>query len=221
MRVATEERNQEEVAQPANRGTRLGGTDIFRGALVIITAVVIGGFVISRGLDEPQDVGSETATETVDPSAGGVESTTSSTLIDTTVTTDSAVQPVPAPDDSTVDTTVQDVVPPAAEARVPAEVKVLVLNGAQTQGIAARGTEILKAASYNTAAPKNALTQQPSAVLYAEGYELDAIAVAATFSAGLESLVKPYDPAASPIDDTQEANVIVVIGPDDLIPIPG
>ena len=244
MNVATEERHDEEAVRPGSGTARLGGTDIFRGALVIITAIVIGGFVISRGLDNTatEDLSaSETEVEVADPAspgedeadadagdaAAGVDDTDAANgvLQDSTVSTPGAT---PTPDTTIADaeegtveeTVVEETVPAAPVARTPAEVKVLVLNGAQTQGIAARGTEALKAASYITAAPKNANTQQPSVILYQEGYELDANAVAAVFTAGLEAIVQPIDPAALPIDDTQGANVIVVIGSDNLIPIP-
>ncbi len=234
MNLATEERQESEAPRQGS-GTRLGGTDIFRGALVIITAIVIGGFVISRGLDQPDTTDlSSSETESADPAAPADEETrgaldetadadagegqpTVSTPGVTTAPDTTAGEVIEEADDEAM---VEDTVAPAPVARTPAEVKVLVLNGAQTQGIAARGTEALKAASYTTAAPKNANTQQASVILYQEGYELDAIAVAAVFTAGLETLVQPVDPTNLPIDDTQASNVIVVIGNDDVIPIP-
>jgi hypothetical protein len=239
MNVATEERHEEEAVRPGSGTARLGGTDIFRGALVIITAIVIGGFVISRGLDggTTEDL-SASETEAADPASPGDEEGDADTAgadadggVDGSGQLEQATVSTPgvtaAPDvtDTTVaameeETEVEETVPAAPAARTPAEVKVLVLNGAQTQGIAARGTEALKAASYITAAPKNANTQQPSVILYQEGYELDAIAVAGVFTAGLEAIVQPMDPSALPIDDTQGSNVIVVIGSDSVIPIP-
>lgn len=226
MNLATEERP-EEVVRADNRTARLGGTDIFRGALVILTAIVIGGFVVSRGLDQSDEAevaSSESADADAEAGAGdGTEgeaadeqagvTTSEVTVPDTTIAAAPAETAPP-------ETVPEEVVPAAPVARLPAEVKVLVLNGAQTQGIAARGTEALKAASYLTAAPKNATAQQASAILWAEGYELDAIAVAGVFGAGLEGIVQPLDLANVPIDDTQGSNVIVVVGPDGVIPIP-
>jgi len=226
MNLATEER-QEEVVRADKRTARLGGTDIFRGALVIITAIVIGGFVVSRGLDQndPAELTSSEAVES-EPSADSGDEPAGAQAEDQTGTTAPEVTVPPTTLDTVVEdtappeTAVEEVVPAAPVARLPAEVKVLVLNGAQTQGIAARGTEALKAASYLTAAPKNATTQQPSTILWAEGYELDAVAVAEVFGPDLNTIVQPLDPANPPIDDTQGANVIVVIGPDGVIPIP-
>lgn len=237
MNLATEERP-EEVVRSEQRTARLGGTDIFRGALVIITAIVIGGFVVSRGLDQPtadltSDVeetesataGDEDGDEGGDDVGGNGEATDSTAIGDEAGAAEGGDQvatptTVEVPVETVPETTPEEVVPAEPVARLPAEVKVLVLNAAQTQGVAARGTEALKAASYLTGAPKNATAQQSSAIFWAEGYELDALAVAAIFGEGLEGLVAPLDPANLPIDDTQEANVIVVVGPDGSIPIP-
>lgn len=230
MRLATEERTEQEPVRDGNRATRLGGTDIFRGALVILTAVVIGGFVVSRGLDSSgSDELTSSNTTVVDiqdgePNDGTDPATasTNTTLIDDQAVaspTDGGVTTAAPADGSEAEVMPEETTPAVPALRPPAEVKVLVLNGAKSQGIAARGTETLLAASYQTAAPKNATTQRPSAVLYAESYEAEALAIAAVFGPGLETLVQPLDPTDIPIDDTQEANVIVVIGPDNLIPI--
>ena len=224
MNLATDRREQNAPPRPT---TRLGGTDVFRGALVIITALIIGGIVIGRGLDRSDNAEAvsqdEASADVADPAAPADaadqadEADEANGGQETTVTTAAAITP------STVATTevpVEQTVPTVPELRNPAEVTVLVLNGAQTQGIAARGTEILKAASYTTGAPKNADQGGPSAVLYAEGFEREAVEVAATFSAGLEAIVAPLDPANLPIQDTQNADVIVIIGNDNLIPVP-
>ncbi len=225
MRLATEERTEREAVRPGARNARLGGTDIFRGALVIVTAVVIGGFVISRGLDgnDSQEVTSpDTSVVELDDAAQPGDTLTGTTLIDdqavTTPSSPIVSQPTPA-DQSTSEVTPTETPPDVPSLRPPAEVRVLVLNGAKTQGIAARGTEALLAEGYQTAAPKNATTQRPSAVLFIEGYQAEATEVAAVYGPGLETLVQPLDPADPPIDDMQDAAVIVVIGPDGLIPI--
>jgi hypothetical protein len=105
--------------------------------------------------------------------------------------------------------------------RLPAEVKVLVLNGIGTQGTAARGTAPVEAAGYVTGTPKNAEpTPQLSGIYYAEGYQREALDVALVYSSGLDSLVKPLTADNAPVADTQSANVIVVIGSDQAIPLP-
>jgi hypothetical protein len=141
-------------------------------------------------------------------------------------TTDAATTSTAAGAVATPETTAPPVVeettavaPEGPAVRAPSEVKVLVLNGAQTQGIAGRGTEVLQAASYQTGAPKNANSQRPSAVYYIEGYQAEALAVAEAFGPGLETLVQPLDQNDLPIDDLQASHVIVVIGADQLLPI--
>lgn len=229
MKLATEERTEQGSARTTNQTARLGGTDIFRGALVILTAIVIGGFVVSRGLDRAEgdqvsaaDESESTAdSDEIDPE-DEVTIPTASTVVEETETSDQADDAdaglTPAEDDE-AEVMPEDTAPEAPLVRPPAEVTVLVLNGAQTRGIAARGTETLLAASYQTAAPKNATTERPSVILYSEGFQVEAVAVANVFGPGLEGLVQPIDPANLPIDDTQGANVIVVIGNDNMIPI--
>lgn len=218
MRVATDQIDEVPAIAPEPRGPRLGGTDVFRGSLVILTALIIGGFVISRGLDEPST--DETATEETTGSeeisiAGTEDAVTDSAT--TSTAAGAAVTP-----DTTAPAVVEEttaVAPEGPAVRAPSEVKVLVLNGAQTQGIAGRGTEVLQAASYQTGAPKNANSQRPSAVYYIEGYQAEALAVAEAFGPGLETLVQPLDQNDLPIDDLQASHIIVVIGADQLLPI--
>jgi hypothetical protein len=228
MNLATEQKADHEPAPAPVKNAKLGGTDIFRGALVIITALVIGGFVISRGLggdstspNQATDVPDNTTVVDItgDQAGGSDESDSAGNGVDP-IDDGAVLNPgAEVTEEATVDTT-PETVPAAPVLRSPAEVKVLVLNAAQAQGIAGRGTEALLAASYKTAAPKNAKDRRPSAVLYTEGYEAEAGAVAAVFGPDLESIVQPVDPADLPIDDTQDANIIVVLGPDNLIPLP-
>jgi hypothetical protein len=252
MRVVTEQRefDDEHQAAPPPAPVRLGGTDIFRGGMVILVAVVIGALVISRGLvDEP-----EAATEAAgaadqeeaaapDPAAGAAEGTDGSVPADgqqasggsdgagTGAATDaadgtagstgsaeagSAATPgtvTPSGDAGTTTTT------PLTTVRSPSDVKVLVLNGAGTQGIAAKGTEMLTAASYVMAAPKNADANGPSGIYHVEGYDVEARAVAAVFGPDLDALVQPLTADNQPVDDLQGAAIVVVLGTDDAIPL--
>ncbi|MEM7276174.1 MAG: LytR C-terminal domain-containing protein [Actinomycetota bacterium] len=217
MRVATEHIDDGAEIEP-EPGPRLGGTDVFRGALVILTALVIGGFIIGRGLDA-----TDTDVDEVDPAAATIEGEATGdaelTPADGLETSTTTIAPAPATTATTAVVESTEVVPTTPALRPPAEVKVLVLNGAQVQGIAGRATEALQAASYLTGEPKNATSQRPSAVYYVEGYEADARAVAEVFGPDLDTLVQPLDPTDVPIDDTQGAHVLVVIGGDDLIPV--
>lgn len=222
---------------------RLGGTDIFRGAMVILTAVLIGAFVISRGLGDPTGTGVD-ATEELDPAsasadetlAGQDDATGDAALAGTDTATDgtgtgdttlgatdqagtgTTVDPLTGAT-STVPADTSTTTTPLATVRPPSEVRVLVLNGAGSQGIAAKGTEMLQAASYVTAAPKNADALGSSAIYYADGYGAEALEVAAVFGSGLDTLVEPLDATNQPVDDLQDAAIIVVLGTDGAIPL--
>lgn len=94
--------------------------------------------------------------------------------------------------------------------RPPPEVKVIVANAAGVQGAAGRASDILKPAGYNVLAPTN--TKGETAVYFVPGYEREAAAVATALGFPGAS-VKPL-PTPPPIPDTKEANVVVIIGPD-------
>ncbi|MGH1504817.1 MAG: LytR C-terminal domain-containing protein [Acidimicrobiales bacterium] len=188
------------------------GASSARGVIVIVAAVAVGLLLMWRGLGE-------TDSQAVD--AGGTEETTS----DDVSSGDDAVADgdTNAADDGTAtdgatDTTPDSTAAPVAHA--PAEVTVLVLNGTNgIKGVAGRGTEVAAGAGFATAEAKNADVDGPSVVLYVEGYEADAIAVAQAFSVDPAAVVQPFDPATSPIADTQGAHVIVRVGNDGLIQV--
>ncbi len=252
MRVATDQREMAEDRQPAPQPPpRLGGTDLFRGAMVILAAVIIGGLVLSRGIDGDDTApGADLDTEQadVDPASGGTDVETDLTGADasadgatdpgtdpatsgagTDPATDPGTTPTVPDDSATGDTTAtgedtgattETTTSPLDTVRPPAEVRTLVLNAGGPQGIAGRATELLQAASYLTSAAKNADVNGSSAIYYAEGFQAEALAVASVFGPGVEAVVQPLDPAAPPSTDLQQATVIVVIGPDDVIAVP-
>ena len=95
-------------------------------------------------------------------------------------------------------------------ARPANEVTVRVGNGAQQDGVAGAGTELLQAAGYQTIPPKNSVNSiETSVVYFAEGYGVDAEKVADVMGvdhAYIEPM--PADPGV-PIDG---ANIIVIVG---------
>jgi len=218
---------QEVVESEQEDEPRLKGTDIFRGGLVIVAALLIGGLIMTRGLvDESRPSSNQTNTETIQQEAATTtsaeNSTGSSDGAAATSSTDQAT--VLGGADSMVDgeSTEDDTVTSSTQAFLPpAEINVLVLNGSGQVGVAAKGTEALKAQSYTTAAPKNADGgSRTSAIYYVAGYEAEAGVLAEVFGPGLEDLIEPLDATAPPIDDTQGAHIIVVIGNDDRIVAP-
>jgi len=218
--------------------------------MVILAAVIIGGLVLSRGIDGDDTApGADVDTEQadVDPASGAADAETDLTGADATAdgaadtdaatgdagidqATDPGTTPTvpgdaPATDDAAATgddagVTTETTTSPLDTVRAPAEVRTLVLNAGGPQGIAGRATELLQAASYLTSAAKNADVNGPSAIYYAEGFQAEALAVASVFGPGLDTLVTPLDTASPPSADLQQATVIVVVGDDDIIAVP-
>ncbi len=103
--------------------------------------------------------------------------------------------------------------------RNPSEVLTLAVNGTSPAepGLAGQTRDRLQTAGYGVAAPKNADTPGPSVILFVDGFESDARAIAELFGVDPAAVVKPFDAATSPIADTQSANVIVMAGSDGVI----
>lgn len=190
-----------------------------RGILVIVTAVAVGAFVLSRGLDDSNVEAVATGGEETQEAAT-TELTAPTTLADPN---DDGSTTVAGGDQSTEEagdgaaTTSTTTNPASPGIRAPADVSVLVLNAAGTKGIAGRGSEVLQAAGYSVLAPKNATRLGPTSVQFTAGFEAEAQAVAEAFGLDPVAVVSAYDPAAPPIDDIRDAIVIVVIGEDGLI----
>ncbi len=232
----------DDAGQPGRSGfdLRSGGTDLFRAVLILLLAAAIGTLILTRGVGNPDGVDTgadESATEedgdattgdptTDDPAApatdavadDGTGTTDDSAMTDDGATTTETTAPL---DNTTVTTTDSGLnIGDGSVARDPKEVEVLVLNATDRKGIAAQASELLGISSYNTAPAGNAT--QPgmgSVIYYMEGYRADALAVAEVFTDGLEGLVQPYDATNPPADDIGSANVIVILGVDDAIPI--
>ena len=119
-------------------------------------------------------------------------------------------------DDETTSTT-DDADPAGPEVQTPADVTVLVLNGAGAKGVAGRGSAVLQDAGYDVLAPKNADFLGPSKVLYSDGFEEEAAEVAAAFGVDPVAVVDVLNLDDAPINDTRNANIVVVVGEDGLI----
>jgi hypothetical protein len=97
--------------------------------------------------------------------------------------------------------------------RPPANVPVLVANGAGVTGAAAAFTARLQAAGWTTLTPTNATIMVSSShVYYVAGQEPSAAAVAADLHLP-PTAVAPYTTAA-PVSSIGTADVLVVLGPD-------
>jgi hypothetical protein len=192
------------MPESGSSGSRSATASAARGIAVIVAAVVVGLLLLNRGLDGEVVAadGQTTTTTTAADDDGATDGTDGG---DTTVTTADPTSPT------------ETTAPPPAEARPPAEVRVLVLNGSGQQGAAGRGAQFFQEQGYQIADPKNAPRPGPSTIVYVEGFEAEANAAAATLGVDPARVVQPLDPAAPPIDDTQGANLIVQAGTDGVI----
>jgi hypothetical protein len=178
---------------------RSAGANAARGVMVIVGAVIVGLLLMNRGLGSDQ----AEATGQTEVEAVATEPITDAAPVESTTTTSTTTAPVAlgAPRDAS-------------------EVAVLVTNGTDgLKGIAGRGTDILKTNNYITRDPKNADVVGPSVILYTEGFEAEAAAVAAVYGVDPSLVVQPFDPANSPIADIQEADIIVRVGNDGVIQV--
>ena len=182
---------------------RSAGVNAARGIAVIVGAVLLGIFLMVRGIDD-NSVAADEGTTTTAP-----QETTSSSGGESGG--EDVVTTVPVEDDGATTT--------LGAQRPPAEVLTLALNGTSPiqSGVAGQTRDRLSAAGYASATPKNADTPGPSVILFTEGFESDARAVADLFVVDPAAVVKPFDAATSPISDTQSANVIVMAGNDGVI----
>ena len=203
-----------------------------RGAMLIALALVIGLILMAFALDDPQTVvaGSDAdatdveVTDEVDESAVGDETDTEDAVNvgeptpDDGTTTDT----IAAVTDSTPDT-IAEAVPPG-EARPASEVNVLVANGIGGQGVAGSIADKLTADGY-LANASNAPSTEAAVIFYREGFAADARAVATALSAPPDIVVPvpdgtiAVDPAPIADGRLDAANVIVIIGADNNIPV--
>lgn len=154
-----------------------------RGIALIVAAVLLG-VVLLRATDSPTF---DTANTTNTTRGNGSSSNTT----------------VSVPGTTTI---------PTAAAHNPAEVTVLVANGANIDGLASKIVESLKSANFVFAQPGNTReTTDASAVYFTPGFEADAAAISALLNP--HPTVAPL-PDPSPVEDMKSANVLVVAAAD-------
>lgn len=163
---------------------------VARGAALVVVAVLAGVFLLQNGVDT-------SVTLTTERSPG--QATTPGDATDEGDATD-------AGDPDATATTEPDVRPPA-------QVVTLVLNGSGVTGAAGAYTTALSDAGYQTRPAADAPERvEVTQVLYAEGYEQEAQAVATAIGAPAAVVAQPLpDP---PPEGAEDANVVVILGPD-------
>lgn len=195
-----------------------------RGAMLIALAVVIGLVLLWSALDDAETVIADPGDATQDNGAAGGDdaaddgadnggaavddSSDDSTTPTNDVPSDTTLAPLPDED--------------AGQAREPAEVTVLVANGTGGRGVAGAVSDKLKTRGFISDAA-NALNTQTSVVYYDEGFAADARVVAETIGA-TPDVIQPVPAAgtiavsADAIDRAEAADIVVIVGTDDLIP---
>ncbi|MDG2300875.1 MAG: LytR C-terminal domain-containing protein [Acidimicrobiales bacterium] len=180
-----------------------------KGVLLLGVFVAIGIIVLSEGFNDTTG-GSESlsipeVTEEPKEQANTTEEETVAEEETATEETESTVPVQEAPVSSS-----ESVLHP------PAEVRVLVANGTEVGGAAGAIREVLISdQGYNGLPPVNAATEEVpefSFVYYANGYELDARNVGLIIGADSANIL-PI-PAALPVTDLAEANILILLGSD-------
>ena len=184
-----------------------------KGVLLLGIFVAIGVIVLSEGFND---------TSGSSESLAIVQGTAESNEADATTEEENTVEEEEASNQETSveesSTPVQSEPVPSSESVLhpPAEVRVLVANGTEVGGAAGAIREVLISdQGYNGLSPVNAITEESpefSFVYYANGYELDARNVGLII--GVDSANVLPMPAALPVADLAQANVLVLLGAD-------
>ena len=183
-----------------------------KGVLLLGVFVAIGIIVLSEGFNDtssssgslPAVQNTETASET------NAESEAESTEEGEAVAEESEAPESNAPTQAAPVSSSESVLHP------PAEVRVLVANGTSVSGAAGAIREVLISdQGYNGLPPTNATSEEVpefSFVYYANGYELDARNVGLIINVDSANVIPM--PAALPVTDLEEANILVLLGSD-------
>jgi hypothetical protein len=181
---------------------RSAGANVARGVMVIVGAVIVGLLLMNRGLSSDSSAEADVASD----ESASADGSTDETNVEE------------APPETT--TPVTETPPTLGAPRDASEVAVLVTNGTDgLKGIALRGTDILKTNNYITRDPKNADVVGPSVIMFTEGFEAEANAIAEVYGVDPAVVVTAFDAATSPIADTQDADVVVRVGNDGVIQV--
>jgi len=180
-----------------------------KGVLLLGVFVAIGIIVLSEGFNDTTERSeSLSIPEVTEESNEETNTTEEETVAEEETATEETESNVP----------VQEAPVSSSESVLhpPAEVRVLVANGTEVGGAAGAIREVLISdQGYNGLPPVNATTEEVpefSFVYYANGYELDARNVGLIIGADSANILPM--PAALPVTDLAEANILVLLGSD-------
>ncbi len=170
-----------------------------RGAVLAIIAVALGFAILNWGADlQPNPVFDPGIFRTPEPTAEADDSELSD------VESESA--PVVDP------TAVVDV----TQARPNSQVAVLVANGTDVAGQAARLTDRLRNQGFNTREPRSASLQTSSVIYYRAGFEAEAAVIVAALNTTTPTAPMPPTLSIGADVDLGPVDVLVLIGADPL-----
>jgi hypothetical protein len=167
------------------------GGATMRGALLIAVAVIAGVILLGTGFD--RDAVTSTGDDPSDQASGNGDG--------------NGDDEGDGGDEETTTTTA----PPTTH--VPAQVRVIVLNGGGPTGSAGTSSTALTAAGYTAREPGDTADVPASVVYFNPGFDADAAAVATTLRIGAAPQPMPATPPEGAPAPT-EVDVVVVLGPE-------
>lgn len=175
------------AAPPPSGSGGTGEQQTVVGAALIAVAVLLGLVLLVKGFTDE----------------GGPVATDDPTVTETSVP---AVDRDAAPEVDPTETTTTTVA-----ARDPASVSVVVANGSGVAGVAGETASVLEGVGYTIVDTTNASPVSATQVLYVEGAEADAAAIAGLLGLAADAAAPVPDP---PPVDLAGADVVVIVGPD-------
>ena len=188
-----------------------GGGSAGRAIVLVIVAVALGAFLLSRGFDGSDDSSTDASNDDTEAESSptGNDDPEDTTEADATSTTSS--------------TTTTTTAPPVVT-HLPGEVKVAVMNGTGERGRASRTASTLNASGYVTAAKNTEQDRvEGSVIYYKAGYGDDAKAVASVLGAPPDIITPAPGTIMTLIrnpespENLEDFNIFAVVGNDDVI----
>ena len=188
-----------------------GGGSAGRAIVLVIVAVALGAFLLSRGFDGSDDSSTDASNDDTEAESAptGEGDPEDSPEADATATTSS--------------TTTTTTAPPVVT-HLPGEVKVAVMNGTGERGRASRTASTLNASGYVTAAKNTEQDRvEGSVIYYKAGYGDDAKAVASVLGAPPDIITPAPGTIMTLIrnpespENLEDFNIFAVVGTDDVI----
>ena len=190
-----------------------------RALLLIVVAVLLGGALLWKGLDDGTDLTSDqpvptTTAPTPDDGSGDGSGD------GTPAAGSGAGTPDDGSGDGTGDTTTSTLFPTITEP--PSEVQVLVANGSGTARAAGSVTQLLVPKGYATLPPANAQPTDSTMIFFRPGMVAEARAVMEILAPDSPDLLAQIPPtglavAESALDRLELADIVVILGADSRI----